>query len=80
MNRKRFVRLVAKNVQGFHVRTRTDKSLSELKLKSLVSQIDYRKPLFLGTLCNMSSQCEWYLYGLLILTVVCGFKTIENGP
>ena len=49
----RFVRLAAKTIQGFHVRTRTDISLSMLGWKSVVSQIDYRKLSFLGRLCNM---------------------------
>ena len=53
MTLERFVRLVAKKIQGFHVRTRTDISLSMLGWKSVVSQIDYRKLSFLGRLGNM---------------------------
>ena len=53
MTLERFLRLAAKKMQGFHVRTRTDISLSMLGWKSVVSQIDYRKQSFLGRLCNM---------------------------
>ena len=53
MTLERFVRLVAKKIQGFHVRTRTDISLSMLGWKSVVSQIDYRKLSFMGRLGNM---------------------------
>ena len=52
MTLERFARLVAK-IQGFHVRTRSDISLSMLGWKSVVSQIDYRKLSFLGRLGNM---------------------------
>jgi len=48
MTLERFLRLAAKKIQGFHVRTRTDISLSMLGWKSVVSQIDYRKLSVLG--------------------------------
>ena len=64
----RFVRLVAKKIQGFHVRTRTDISLSMLGWKSVVSQIDYRKLSFVGRLCNMPN-----VYSML----ACPFIYVE---
>ena len=55
MTLERFLRLAAKKIQSFHVRTRTDIRLSMLGWKSVVSQIDDRKLSFLGRLCNMSN-------------------------
>ena len=64
MTLERFLRLAAKKILGFHVRTRTDISLSMLGWKSVVSQIDYRKLSFLGRLCNMPNTVH-AIYSLL---------------
>ncbi len=50
---ERFLKLAAKKVQHFHVRTRTDISLSMLGWVPIAAQIEINKLSFLGRLCNM---------------------------
>ncbi|MES9881905.1 MAG: reverse transcriptase family protein, partial [Sedimenticola sp.] len=50
---ERFLRLAAKKVQHFHVRTRTDISLSMLGWMPIAAQIEMNKLSLLGRLCNM---------------------------
>ena len=45
--------LLVKNIQKFHIRTRSDICESMVGLKPIQAEIDKRKLLFLGKLCTM---------------------------
>ncbi|WAR05956.1 hypothetical protein MAR_021325, partial [Mya arenaria] len=50
---ERFIRMAAKLIQRFPIRTRIDICLAMLGMKSIESQIDIKKLTFLECLCNM---------------------------
>ncbi len=80
MKLERFLRMAAKKIQSFPIRTRTDICVSMIGWKNIQSEIDYRKLTFLGNLCRLPiTSLTRKVFNARVSLFVCRTDSCQRG-